>query len=80
MALTRGIGILAMPVGTVKWFNKKRRFGFILPEDGSKDVFVDHTALKAAGLETLEEGQKVSFDLSADPKGRTMAVNVSVVD
>lgn len=80
MALTSGIGNLAMPVGTVKWFNSKKRFGFILPEDGSKDVFVHATVLRAAGLETLEKGQRVSFDLSADSQGRTMAVNVSIVD
>ena len=67
-----------MPIGTVKWFNAKKRYGFIQPEDGSKDVFVHATAVEAAGLETLQEGQKVKFELSPDPQGRTMATEISV--
>jgi len=67
-----------MPIGTVKWFNTKKRYGFIQPEDGSKDVFVHATAVEAAGLETLQEGQKVKFELSPDPQGRTMAIDLAV--
>ncbi|MCG8592988.1 MAG: cold-shock protein [Kiloniellales bacterium] len=67
-----------MPIGTVKWFNVKKRYGFIQPEDGSKDVFVHATAVEAAGLDTLQEGQKVRFELSPDPQGRTMATEISV--
>jgi len=67
-----------MPIGTVKWFNTKKRYGFIQPEDGSKDVFVHATAVEAAGLDTLKEGQKVKFELSPDPEGRTMAIDISI--
>ena len=70
--------VLTMPIGTVKWFNVKKRYGFIQPEDGSKDVFVHATAVEAAGLDTLQEGQKVRFELSPDPQGRTMATEISV--
>ena len=56
--------------GTVKWFNDAKGFGFITPEDGSKDVFVHATALEAAGLRSLNEGDKVSFTLEDDRKGR----------
>ena len=67
-----------MPIGTVKWFNTKKSYGFIQPEDGSKDVFVHATAVEAAGLDTLKEGQKVKFELSPDPEGRTMAIDISI--
>ena len=67
-----------MPIGTVKWFNPKKRYGFIQPEDGSKDVFVHATALEAAGLDSLTEGQKVKFELSPDPQGRTMATDIDI--
>jgi CspA family cold shock protein len=56
--------------GTVKFFNGAKGFGFITPEDGSKDVFVHATALESAGLRTLNEGDKVSFVLEDDRKGR----------
>ena len=56
--------------GTVKFFNHSRGFGFIQPEDGGKDVFVHATALEAAGLRSLNEGDKVSFVLEDDRKGR----------
>ena len=56
--------------GTVKFFNGAKGYGFIAPEDGSKDVFVHATALEAAGIRGLNEGDKVSFVLEEDPKGR----------
>jgi CspA family cold shock protein len=56
--------------GTVKFFNSAKGFGFIAPEDGSKDVFVHATAVERAGLRTLNEGDKVTFTLEADRKGR----------
>jgi cold shock protein len=56
--------------GTVKFFNSAKGFGFIAPEDGSKDVFVHATALEAAGIRSLNEGDKVSFMLEDDRKGR----------
>ena len=56
--------------GTVKFFNGAKGFGFIAPDDGGKDVFVHATALEAAGIRTLNEGDKVSFELEDDRKGR----------
>jgi CspA family cold shock protein len=55
--------------GTVKWFNSEKGFGFITPADGSKDCFVHHSAIKAAGFRTLEEGARVEFDLVQGTKG-----------
>lgn len=69
-----------MPSGTVKWFNPTKRFGFIEPEEGDKDVFVHMSAVQAAGLKGLHEGQRVKFDLATDEKGKTSAVNLVVVD
>jgi CspA family cold shock protein len=57
-----------MAQGTVKWFNDKKGFGFIIAEDG-KDVFVHHTAIEGDGYKTLKEGEKVSFDIVQGPKG-----------
>ena len=57
-----------MSSGTVKWFNSQKGFGFIQPDDGSKDVFVHISAVERAGLSTLNEGQKVSFDVVTDRK------------
>jgi CspA family cold shock protein len=66
-----------MAVGTVKWFNAAKGFGFIQPEDGSKDVFVHISAVERSGLGNLREGQKVSFDLETSPKnGKTSATNL----
>ena len=59
-----------MPTGTVKWFNATKGFGFIQPEDGSKDVFIHATALERAGIRSLNEGDKVSFVLEDDRRGR----------
>jgi len=63
-------------IGTVKFFNSTKGFGFIQPEDGSKDVFVHISAVEAAGLGTLSENQKVSFDLEKGNNGKTAAVNL----
>jgi len=68
-----------MPVGTVKWFNKMKGFGFIQPDDGSKDVFVHISAVERAGLGTLTEGQKVQFDLARGKDGKTSADNLKSV-
>ena len=67
-----------MPSGTVKFFNHDRGFGFISPEDGSKDSFVHISAIKAAGLDALEEGQKVKFELEQGRDGKTAAVNIEI--
>jgi CspA family cold shock protein len=64
-----------MTNGTVKFYNEMKGFGFIAPEDGSKDVFVHATALERAGLRSLVEGQKVSFDTEADRRSGKMAVS-----
>lgn len=66
-----------MATGTVKWFNPTKGFGFIEPDDGGKDVFVHITAVQAAGLQGLEDGQKVSFDL-AEQRGKTAAANLKL--
>jgi CspA family cold shock protein len=66
-----------MNKGTVKWFNNQRGFGFIQPEDGGRDVFVHISAVERAGMSTLNEGQKVSFDLVADRRiGKSAAENL----
>ncbi len=67
-----------MAIGTVKWFNPAKGFGFIAPEDGSRDVFVHISAVERAGLSTLNEGQKVSFELGAGRDGRTAAEHISL--
>jgi CspA family cold shock protein len=64
-----------MAIGTVKFFNTSKGFGFIAPEGGGKDVFVHATALEAAGMHSLSEGQRVSFDVQPDQKG-SKAVNI----
>jgi CspA family cold shock protein len=65
-----------MPTGIVKWFNPQKGFGFIQPSDGGKDVFVHISAVEQAGLSTLAEGQKVSFDLVTTDRGKTAAGNL----
>ena len=65
-----------MSVGTVKWFNTTKGYGFIEPEDQSSDVFVHITAVQAAGLTDLQEGQKVSFELETGKNGKTSATNL----
>jgi len=64
-----------MITGTVKFYNDQRGFGFIQPEDGSRDVFVHATALERAGMRGLREGQKVSFDTAEDRRSGKVAVN-----
>jgi CspA family cold shock protein len=69
-----------MNKGTVKWFNSQKGFGFIQPEVGSKDVFVHISAVERAGMGTLNEGQKVSFDIVADRRtGKSAAENLRAV-
>ncbi len=65
-----------MTTGTVKWFNPNKGFGFIQPEDGSKDVFVHITAVERAGLGNLTEGQKIQYELVPGRDGRTSAENL----
>ena len=69
-----------MTTGTVKWFNATKGFGFIEPEDGSSDAFVHISAVERAGLGTLNEGQKVSYELQAGQNGKSSAENLSLVD
>jgi cold shock protein len=69
-----------MPNGTVKWFNPAKGFGFIQPDGGGADIFVHISAVERAGLSTLSDGQKVSFEEERDPKkGKTSAVNIKVL-
>ncbi|MBS0473411.1 MAG: cold-shock protein [Proteobacteria bacterium] len=67
-----------MTIGTVKFFNTSKGYGFIAPEGGGKDVFVHATALEASGMHALNEGQKVSFDVQPDARG-SKAVNLKLV-
>jgi cold shock protein len=64
-----------MPQGTVKWFNAEKGFGFITPDDGGKDVFVHYSAIQGGGFKSLDEGQRVSFEISPGQKG-PQAANV----
>jgi CspA family cold shock protein len=66
--------------GTVKFYNSTKGFGFIAPSDGSKDAFVHVSALERAGISSLAEGQKVSFDLETGRDGRVSATNLQVAD
>ena len=65
-----------MSVGTVKWFNAQKGYGFIQPDDGSKDVFVHISAVERAGMGSLNEGQKLSFDTERGQQGKISAVNL----
>ena len=67
----------AMAIGTVKWFNTTKGFGFIMPQDGGKDVFVHITAVQAAGLRGLDEGQKVSYEVAME-RGKAAATNLKL--
>ncbi len=69
-----------MTKGTVKWFNSAKGFGFIEPEDGSKDAFVHISAVEQAGLSSLNEGQKVQFELQSGREGKSSAGNLSILD
>ena len=68
-----------MALGTVKWFNATKGYGFIQPEDGGADIFVHLSAVRDSGLDTLNEGQKVNFELMTDDRGRTRASNLKPV-
>jgi CspA family cold shock protein len=65
-----------MPSGTVKWFNPTKRFGFIEPDDGTKDVFVHISAVEKAGLGTLREGQRLDYELVTGEQGKSSAENL----
>jgi cold shock protein len=65
-----------MAVGTVKWFNAVKGYGFIQPDDGSKDVFVHMSAVERSGIGNLREGQKLSYDVERGQQGKTSAVNL----
>ncbi len=67
-----------MATGTVKWFNPTKGYGFIAPQDGSKDVFVHISAVEKSGMNGLDEGQKVSFDLETN-RDKTSAVNLALI-
>ncbi len=69
-----------MATGTVKWFNPTKGYGFIEPDDGSKDAFVHISAVERAGLQSLREGQKVTFELVPGQNGKTSAENLVVED
>jgi cold shock protein len=65
-----------MSTGTVKWFNAQKGYGFIQPDDGAKDVFVHISAVQRAGIGTLNEGQRLQFDLETGQQGKVSAVNL----
>jgi CspA family cold shock protein len=68
-----------MAIGTVKWFNAQKGYGFIQPQDGGKDVFVHISAVERAGLGSLNEGQKVSYEIARD-RGKEAAANLTLAD
>ncbi|MCK8782774.1 cold-shock protein [Roseomonas sp. NAR14] len=68
-----------MAIGTVKWFNATKGYGFIQPEDGSKDVFVHISDVQQAGLGGLDEGQRVQFEVQAGRQGKSSATNLKLV-
>jgi CspA family cold shock protein len=69
-----------MATGTVKWFNAQKGYGFISPDSGGKDVFVHISAVERAGMTSLREGQKVSFDEEPDRRGKNAATNLRSAD
>jgi len=69
-----------MAIGIVKWFNAAKGYGFISPEDGSKDAFVHISAVERAGMTTLREGQKVEFELVPGQNGKSSAENLEALD
>ena len=68
-----------MAIGTVKWFNAQKGFGFIRPDDGGKDVFVHISAVERAGLGSLNEGQKLKYEVAMD-RGKSAAANLAIAD
>ncbi|HSY85767.1 MAG TPA: cold-shock protein [Verrucomicrobiae bacterium] len=69
-----------MPTGTVKWFNPTKGFGFVQPDTGGKDIFVHISAVQRAGMQTLKEGQKVTYEIQTQKDGRQSAENLAVGD
>ncbi len=69
-----------MTTGTVKWFNATKGFGFIAPEDGGKDAFVHISALERAGIYSLDDGQRVEYELQPGRDGKSSAENVKLID
>jgi cold shock protein len=67
-----------MAIGTVKWFNTQKGYGFIQPDDGSKDVFLHISAVERAGMGNLQEGQKLSYELERGSQGKTSAVDLKL--
>ena len=67
-----------MATGTVKWFNKRKGYGFITPDEGEQDVFVHVSAIQKAGMRSLDEGAKISYELSTE-KGKTVADNLELL-
>ena len=68
-----------MATGSVKWFNANKGFGFIEPEDGSNDVFVHISAVERAGLSSLDDGQKVSYEIEAGKNGKSSAEDLKII-
>ncbi|HVE89840.1 MAG TPA: cold-shock protein [Burkholderiaceae bacterium] len=68
-----------MASGTVKWFNEAKGFGFVTPEDGGKDLFAHFSAIQQSGFKSLQEGQRVTFDVTTGPKGQ-QAANIRIAD
>lgn len=68
-----------MATGTVKWFNNRKGYGFITPDEGEQDIFVHISAVQKAGLRTLKEGSKISYELMSE-KGKTVAGDLKVVE
>lgn len=68
-----------MPIGTVKFFNSDKGYGFIAPDDGSKDSFVHITAVERSGMATLQKDQRVSYEVEVDRRGKDSAVNLLAV-
>ena len=69
-----------MPIGTVKFFNEDKGYGFIAPEDGGEDSFVHITAVQAAGMHTLQKEQRLSYEIEQGRNGKESAVNLSAAD
>ena len=69
-----------MTIGTVKFFNESKGYGFIQPEDGGNDAFVHISAVERAGMRTLQQDQRISYDLEDDKRGKASAVNLQAVD
>jgi cold shock protein len=69
-----------MPIGTVKFFNDQKGFGFIAPDDGGADTFVHATAVEQAGLNSIQQNQRLSYDIVQGQRGKTEAANLKAVD